>query len=151
MTEPRPRIFLIDGSSYIFRAFFAIPPLSNARCLPTNTILGFTNMLLRLVKQHRPEYIAVLLDAGRETFRNQMFAAYKGTAPIRRRICCDNFPTFARFSTRSIWCSLRCQGMKPTTSSLLSVGNWPAEKVRVLFNELGFFNLLKLLEFNQPA
>jgi len=46
---------------------------------------------------------------------------------------------------------LRCQGMKPTTSSLLSVGNWPAEKVRVLFNELGFFNLLKLLEFNQPA
>jgi DNA polymerase-1 len=78
MTEPRPRIFLIDGSSYIFRAFFAIPPLSNARGLPTNAILGFTNMLLRLVKQHRPEYIAVLLDAGRETFRNQMFADYKG-------------------------------------------------------------------------
>jgi 5'-3' exonuclease len=75
MTEPQPRLFLIDGSSYIFRAFFAIPPLSNARGLPTNAILGFTDMLLRLVK---PEYIAVLLDAGRETFRHQMFAAYKG-------------------------------------------------------------------------
>jgi hypothetical protein len=81
MTDQRPRLFLIDGSGYIFRAFFAIPLLSNASGLPTNAILGFTNMLLKLVKQHRPEYIGVALDAGRETFRNQMLAAYKSDRP----------------------------------------------------------------------
>jgi DNA polymerase-1 len=44
MTEPRPRLFLIDVSSYIFRAFFAMPPLSNARGLPTNAILAYQHV-----------------------------------------------------------------------------------------------------------
>jgi 5'-3' exonuclease len=78
MADTHPRLFLIDGSSYIFRAFFAIPPLLNASGMPTNAILGFTNMMLKLLKQHRPEYVMVALDAGRKTFRNEMFAAYKG-------------------------------------------------------------------------
>ena len=77
MTVQRPRLYLIDGSSYIFRAFFAVPPSSNCNGLPTNAILGFTNMLLKLLQRHNPEYVAVALDAGRETFRHRMFAAYK--------------------------------------------------------------------------
>jgi DNA polymerase I len=81
MTDQRPRLFLIDGSWYIFRAFFAIPPLSNASGLPTN----------------------------------------KADVPIQ--IDADD---------------LRARGPD-------------LEKVRMLFNELGFVNLLKILEFNQAA
>jgi len=96
MTDQRPRLFLIDGSSYIFRAFFAIPPLSNADGLPTNAIFGFTNMMLKLLKEHQPEYIAVALDAGRVTFRNQMFAAYKGNRPEAPADLIPQFPYFRK-------------------------------------------------------
>lgn len=81
MPNPCARLFLIDGSSYIFRAFFAIPQLANASGMPTNAIFGFTNMVLKLLKEHRPDYVMVALDAGRETFRHQMFPAYKGHRP----------------------------------------------------------------------
>jgi DNA polymerase I len=77
MTPRRPRLFLIDGSSYIYRAYFALPPRINSAGCPTNAIYGFMNFMLKLLKRHQPEYLAVVLDAGRETFRNQMFAAYK--------------------------------------------------------------------------
>jgi 5'-3' exonuclease len=96
MTDPCPRLFLIDGSSYIFRAFFAIPPLTNASGMPTNAIFGFTNMMLKLVKQHQPEYVMVALDAGRETFRNQMFAAYKGHRPEPPADLIPQFPYFRK-------------------------------------------------------
>ncbi len=81
MSDQPARLFLIDGSSYIFRAFFAIPPMTNSAGLPTNAIFGFTNILLKLLKQYKPEYIAVALDAGRKTFRNEMLAEYKGNRP----------------------------------------------------------------------
>ena len=81
MTDSRPRLFLIDGSSYIFRAFFAIPPLDNSAGLPTNAVFGFLNILLKFLKQHKPEYVAVALDAGRKTFRNQIFPDYKANRP----------------------------------------------------------------------
>ena len=78
MTHRRPRLFLVDGSSYIFRAFFALPPVINSAGFPTNAIYGFTNLMLKFLKQHRPDYLAVVLDAGRKTFRNEMFTDYKG-------------------------------------------------------------------------
>ena len=96
MTEQKPRLFLIDGSSYIFRAFFAIPPLSNAAGLPTNAIFGFTNILLKLLKQHRPEYVVVALDAGRVTFRNEMFADYKSNRPEAPAELIPQFPYFRK-------------------------------------------------------
>jgi len=96
MTAQAPRLFLIDGSSYIFRAFFAIPPLSNAAGLPTNAIFGFTNILLKLLKQHRPEYVVVALDAGRVTFRNEMFADYKSNRPEAPAELVPQFPYFRK-------------------------------------------------------
>ena len=96
MTDPSPRLFLIDGSSYIFRAFFAIPPLSNAAGLPTNAIYGFTNILLKLLKQYRPEYVVVALDAARETFRNEMFADYKSNRPEAPPELIPQFPYFRK-------------------------------------------------------
>ena len=77
MTGRPPRLFLIDGSSYIYRAFFAFPPAFNSAGFPTNATYGFTSFMMKLLKRHRPENLAVVLDAGRQTFRNQMFVDYK--------------------------------------------------------------------------
>lgn len=75
--DVRPQLMLVDGSSYIFRTFFALPPRTNSSGLPTNAVYGFTNMMLKLLRQHRPDYIAVVLDAARKTFRSQLFTGYK--------------------------------------------------------------------------
>jgi DNA polymerase-1 len=84
MTRQRPRLFLIDGSCYVYRAFFALPPAVNSAGFPTNATYGFIGFMLKLLKGYQPEYLAVVLDAGRETFRNQIFGDYKsnrGQAP----------------------------------------------------------------------
>jgi DNA polymerase-1 len=96
MADQSPRLFLIDGSAYIFRAFFAMPPLSNSAGLPTNAILGFTNILLKVLKQYRPEYVTVALDAGRKTFRNEMLADYKGNRPEAPALLIPQFPYFRK-------------------------------------------------------
>ncbi len=76
-----PRLYLIDGSSYIFRAFHAVPPLTNKAGLPTNAVFGFTNMLLKLLNEERPDGLAVVFDAGGPTFRDEMYADYKAHRP----------------------------------------------------------------------
>ncbi len=81
MSEQKPRLFLIDGSSYIYRAFFALPPLSNSKGFPTNAILGFTNMLLKVLREKKPDYLAVIFDAPGPTFRHEVFGNYKANRP----------------------------------------------------------------------
>lgn len=70
-------LYLVDGSSYIYRAYFAIRHLSSPSGQPTNAIYGFVQMLLKLLKDHQPRHLAVVFDAGRITFRNQIYSAYK--------------------------------------------------------------------------
>ncbi|MBW2122761.1 MAG: DNA polymerase I, partial [Deltaproteobacteria bacterium] len=77
----KPTLVLIDGSSYIFRAFFALPPLSNSKGIPTNAALGFTNMLLKVIKEFKPRLLAVAFDAKGPSFRNDVYAAYKANRP----------------------------------------------------------------------
>ncbi|HUY26268.1 MAG TPA: DNA polymerase I [Candidatus Binataceae bacterium] len=77
MVEPRRELILVDGSGYIFRAFFAIPQLNNSRGIPTNAVFGFIRMLLKLLKEARPSHIAVVFDAPGKTFRDDLFADYK--------------------------------------------------------------------------
>ncbi len=77
----RPRLFLIDGSSYIFRAFYAIGHLSNSKGLPTNAIFGFTQMLLKILKEHQPDYLIVAFDAKGPTFRSEAYKEYKANRP----------------------------------------------------------------------
>ncbi|HET9123044.1 MAG TPA: DNA polymerase I, partial [Acidiferrobacteraceae bacterium] len=72
-----PLLVLVDGSSYLYRAFNALPKLSNARGEPTGALFGMLNMLERLRKDYRPAYFAVVLDAPGPTFRDQQFAGYK--------------------------------------------------------------------------
>jgi DNA polymerase I len=76
----RPTV-LIDGSGYIFRAFHAIAPLSTSKGVPVNATYGFTRMVLRLLSDIEPESICVLFDAGRKTFRNDIYPLYKAHRP----------------------------------------------------------------------
>jgi len=81
MTEEteKPTLFLIDGSNYVYRAFYAIRELSNSKGFPTNAIYGFTTMLLKLLRDKKPDYIAVAFDVKGPTFRHEAFEAYKAT------------------------------------------------------------------------
>jgi DNA polymerase-1 len=83
MAEERRTVYLVDGSGYIFRAFFALPTLNNSRGLPTNASFGFIRMMLKLLKDARPSHIAVVFDSARKTFRDDLFESYKAnrTAP----------------------------------------------------------------------
>lgn len=78
---PIPRFYLIDGSSYLYRAFFALPPLTSPSGLPTNAVYGVTTMLLKLLGDQQPEYLGIVFDAPGGTFRDEMFAAYKAHRP----------------------------------------------------------------------
>jgi len=73
------RLFLIDGSSYFYRAFFAVRGLVNSKGMPTNAAFGFTSMLTKILKGKNPEAIAVVFDAPGKTFRDDWFADYKAT------------------------------------------------------------------------
>jgi len=70
-------LYLIDGSSYIYRAYYAIRHLSSPSGFPTNALYGFTQMLLKVLKDRRPDHVAVIFDAGRTTFRTELYPEYK--------------------------------------------------------------------------
>ncbi|HNS56287.1 MAG TPA: DNA polymerase I [Smithellaceae bacterium] len=72
-----PVVALVDGNNYIYRAFYAIPQLTNSRGFPTNAIYGFTNMLLKLLRDLQPDYIIVAFDVKGATMRHEEFADYK--------------------------------------------------------------------------
>lgn len=76
-----PLAVLIDGSSYLYRAFHALPPLTNASGEPTGAILGVLNMLKRLQESYQADYIAVVFDPKGLTHRHQLYSAYKATRP----------------------------------------------------------------------
>ncbi|MBU2261327.1 MAG: DNA polymerase I [Proteobacteria bacterium] len=75
----RPKLVLVDGSNYLFRAFYAIRELSNSKGFPTNAIYGFTTMLIKLLRDQAPDYIAVAFDVKAPTFRHEAYKEYKAT------------------------------------------------------------------------
>ena len=76
-----PTLYLVDGSSYLYRAFHALPPLTNSRGEPTGAVLGVVNMLVKFLKDYEPEHIAVVFDAPGRTFRDELFEQYKAHRP----------------------------------------------------------------------
>jgi DNA polymerase-1 len=79
--KDRPHVFLVDGSGYIFRAFHALPPMTRADGTPVNAVYGFTAMLMKLLRDMHAEYVAVVFDAGRKSFRNDIYPDYKAHRP----------------------------------------------------------------------
>ena len=82
---PSPHLYLVDGSSYIFRAFHRLPPLTNKFGLNVGAVYGYTTMLWKLAddlnKADGPTHLAVILDASESTFRNEMYDQYKANRP----------------------------------------------------------------------
>ena len=74
-------IYLVDGSAYIFRAFHGLPPMSRADGTPVNAVFGFTNMLTKLVEDAHADFLAVIFDTARKTFRSEIYPEYKANRP----------------------------------------------------------------------
>ncbi len=80
---PRPhKLFLIDAHALCYRAFFAIRGLSTSYGQPTNAVYGFVNTLRKILREHKPQYLAVCFDVGKKTFRQEKFAEYKIHRPV---------------------------------------------------------------------
>jgi DNA polymerase-1 len=77
----KPDLVLVDGSSYLYRAFHALPPFTNAAGEPTGAVLGVVNMLLKFLREHEPGTMVVVFDAPGKTFRDELFAEYKAHRP----------------------------------------------------------------------
>ncbi len=80
MTLTKPLV-LVDASSYLYRAFYAMPPLTNSQGLPTGAVYGVVNMIRKLLTEHDPEHIALIFDAKGRTFRDDLYAQYKAHRP----------------------------------------------------------------------
>jgi DNA polymerase-1 len=101
-------LYLIDGSSYIYRAYYAIRHLSSPKGFPTNALYGFTQMLLKVLKDRSPDHVAVVFDLGRQTFRTQLYPEYKANraampddlvpqiGPIKEMVRAFNIPVLEK-------------------------------------------------------
>lgn len=76
-----PTLYLIDGNSYVYRAFYAIRGLSSSSGTPTNAIFGFTNMLLKILREKNPDYFGVVFDTPGPTHRHEVYKEYKAHRP----------------------------------------------------------------------
>ena len=79
--QTKENLILIDGSSFLFRAYHAVPPLTNPQGEPTNAIYGVSNMLRKLISDYKSDYITVVFDAPGKTFRNELYDQYKAHRP----------------------------------------------------------------------
>jgi len=77
----KEKLILIDGNALLYRAFYALPPLSTKEGIPTGGVYGFTRILLKLFREERPDYLACAFDKGKKTFRHQKWEEYKATRP----------------------------------------------------------------------
>ena len=80
-TDKRPTLYLIDGSAYIYRAFFALPALNNSKGLQTNAVYGFMTTLLKIIREHGPDGLVVAFDEKGPTLRHEEFKEYKAQRP----------------------------------------------------------------------
>ena len=103
-TSAQPHLYLVDGSSYIFRAYHRLPPLTNRHGIPAGAVYGYTTMLWKLAdglaKADGPTHMAVILDASESTFRNQMYDQYKAHRPPPPEDLVPQFPLI-RTATRA--------------------------------------------------
>ena len=104
MSTPQPHLYLVDGSSYIFRAYHRLPPLTNRHGVPAGAVYGYTAMLWKLAdglnKADGPTHMAVILDASSKTFRNDMYDQYKANRPPPPEDLVPQFPLI-RTATRA--------------------------------------------------
>ena len=98
-SSEQKRFLVLDGSSLIFRAFYALPPdLSDSHGQPTGAIFGFSNMLTKLIAEQQPDLMALAFDKSRHTFRTERYADYKGTRDKTPEELLSQFPLLREFA-----------------------------------------------------
>lgn len=120
--SPQSPLYLVDGSGYIFRAFHALPPLNRPDGTPVNAVYGFCSMLLKLIEDLKAERLAVIFDAGRVSFRNEIYPDYKAHRPEPPEELVPQFPLI-RDATRAF--ALPC--MRSLSAETITT-SWPASR-----------------------
>ena len=155
------RFILIDGSSLLYRAFYALPLLQAANGSYTNAVYGFATMLQKLLQEYAPDFLAVAFDKGKKTFRNEMFAEYKGTRKPTPPELSSQIPMLHEFlaalgvplieeqgyEADDILGTLSVKGAQEGMDVLIVTGDRDAlqlvcENIRVLFTRKGMTDLL---------
>src|SRR5258708_33948674 len=85
-------LYLVDGSGFIFRAFHALPPLTRPDGIQINAVLGFANMLIKLILDMKADHLAVIFDSGRRSFRHDIYPEYKAHRPEAPEELIPQFP-----------------------------------------------------------
>lgn len=105
-------VYLIDGSAYIYRAYHAIAPLSTSGGVPTHAVLGFVNMVRRLIRDKNPAYLAIAFDSRGPVFRHQLYSDYKATRPPMPDDLRSQLPYIKRFVAASNILTLEEEGVE---------------------------------------
>ncbi len=95
--SPASRLLLVDGTGSAYRAYYALPPLTASSGVPTNAVLGFATMLLKLLREEAPDAVAVAFDGPGPTTRHREFAAYKANRPETPAAFVQQIPYILRF------------------------------------------------------
>ena len=112
MTPKKPRLFLIDVSGFIFRAFFAIQNLSTSKGHPTNATYGFLSMVLKVLEQHKPDAVICVFDSKEPSFRKDEYPDYKANRGAPPDLLIPQFADVERaVETLGLW-RLRQPGME---------------------------------------
>ena len=98
--EGQSHLYLVDGSGYIFRAYHALPPMNRPDGTPVNAVFGFSSMLVRLIDDLDADHLAVIFDAARTNFRNEIYPEYKAQRPEAPEDLVPQFPLI-RDATRA--------------------------------------------------
>ncbi|MCB0317915.1 MAG: DNA polymerase I [Bdellovibrionales bacterium] len=93
------KIYLIDGSAYIFRAYYAVAPLTNSKGFPTNALYGFTRMLVKLLAECDSNHLVMIFDSGKKTFRNDLYSEYKANRSECPEDLVPQMPVFREISS----------------------------------------------------
>ena len=105
-------VYLIDGSAYIYRAYHAIAPLTSSKGTPTNAVLGFVNMVKRLIREKQPAFLAIAFDSRGPVFRHQIYQAYKANRPPMPDDLSIQIPFIKKFVAASNILMLEEQGVE---------------------------------------
>ncbi len=138
------KLMLIDGNSLANRAFYAVPPLTNREGFTTNAIYGFLNMLSRVRKEEKPDYLAVAFDAGKVVFRHQMYENYKGSRKATPDELKAQFPVLREVLTAIgvPWLELEGYEADDLIGTLAAMGSAQGMSVSIITGDRDCFQLI---------
>ena len=115
--EGRPLLYLLDGPNMAFRAHYGVRGLTNSKGMATGALYGYIAQLLKLVKEHQPDYLALVWDPRGPTFREEIYPDYKGNRPDMPTSCGTRCPNSPRWRRPWAWPTWSYRALRLTTSS----------------------------------